>query len=191
MFHNGGEFARLYPGDTGPAWQFCAPRLEAGSPELAAIHAALAERAEALGYRLTNDPDLHLIVDGEIVRPASVAGYVHRFVIPAGSAAVWLASRSAIPAEAVAAERDIRRLGVPLERIGLHDADLSIEAWHSHAALCEGFHDDECSLRWTDGLGRVPEVLLRGFAADVMIAVHLAPSSLRYCLEPLASARAA
>ena len=69
---------------------------------------------------------------------------------------------------------------MPVERILLHDADLSIEAWHGHAALCEGFHDDEEALRWTDGLAQLPETLLRPFAGQVTVEVHLSPSELRY-----------
>jgi autotransporter-associated beta strand protein len=182
MFHNGDEFARLYPGDRCPAWQFCAPRLDKGSAELAAIRAALSSRTEALGYRLTDDPDLRLIVDGEIVRPATVVGCVSRFAIPAGSAAIALASRSTVPAEIEAAGRDIRRLGVPVERLLLHDGDLSIDAWHGHARLCEGFHEDEASHRWTDGLARLPESWLRSFPGGAMLEVHLIPSGLGYRL---------
>jgi hypothetical protein len=184
MFHNAGEFAALCPGDKRPAWEFCAPRLEAGSPELAAINAALLQRTDALGYRLTDDPDLHLIVDGEIVRPDSVGGGIHRFTIAAGSRGVWLASRSTVPAETAAATGDIRRLGVAVERIALHDAGLSIEAEHGHATLCEGFHEDEGSHRWTDGLARLPESWLRPFPGGATLEVHLSLTELGYRLPP-------
>jgi hypothetical protein len=50
IFHNAGEFAELYPDDFPVPWDFCAPRAEEGSAELAAIRAALSERAQALGY---------------------------------------------------------------------------------------------------------------------------------------------
>jgi len=184
MFHNAGEFAALCPGDKRPAWEFCAPRLEAGSPELAAINAALLQRTDALGYRLTDDPDLHLIVDGEIVRPDSFGGGIHRFTIAAGSRGVWLASRSTVPAETAAATGDIRRLGVAVERIALHDAGLSIEAEHGHATLCEGFHEDEGSHRWTDGLARLPESWLRPFPGGATLEVHLSLTELGYRLPP-------
>jgi hypothetical protein len=82
---------------------------------------------------LDTDPDLQLIVDGEIIRPAATTGSVYRFEIPPGGGAVWLASRTAVPAEVVAGSTDRRRLGIPVERILLRDADLSIEVWHSHA----------------------------------------------------------
>jgi hypothetical protein len=62
------------------------------------------------------------------VRPDSVNGWVYRFAIPAGSATASLASRSAVPAEVRASARDLRRLGVPVERLVLYDTDLRIEA---------------------------------------------------------------
>ena len=180
MFANGAGYALLHPEDDRPRWEFCASRVEAGSAELTAIRAALLERTEALGYRVTDDPDLHLIVDGEIVQPDSVGACLCRFAIPAGGRAVWLASRSAVPAETAAAGRDIRRLGVAVERLVLCDGDLSIEAWHGHPGMSDGFHEDEATHRWTDGLGRLSEALLRPFAGAFSLELHLAPSTLDY-----------
>jgi hypothetical protein len=184
MFHNAGEFAALYPGGRRPAWDFCAPRLEEASAELPAIRAALLQRAEALGHTLDSDPDLHLIVDGEIIRPDTAGASHYRFATPAGSRAMWLASRSAVPAEVEAAARDIRRLGVPVERIALSDGDLSIDVRHAHAGLSDGFHDDEDGHRWTDGLARLPENWLRLFPGRVRLDVHLISTGLRYPRPP-------
>jgi hypothetical protein len=191
MFRNGTEYARLYPDDDRPSWDFCAPRLEADAPELDAIRTALLERAEALGHELDFDPDLHLIVDGETIRPSSAAACLYRFEIPAGTEAAWLASRSAIPAQVGAGSRDRRQLGVPVERLALYGTDLSIEMWHGHDALGEGFHCDERSHRWTDGLGRLPEILLRPFAEGCTLEVHLIPAELRYRSPPPQQAAAA
>jgi hypothetical protein len=180
MFKNGAEYARLYPADQRPSWDFCATRLEADAPELTAIRTALLERAEALGHELDFDPDLHLIVDGEVVRPSSAAASLYRFEIPAGAGVAWLASRSTSPAEVQVGSLDRRRLGVPIERLLLYGADLSIEMWHGHAALGEGFHYDEKSHRWTDGLGLLPDILLRPFTEGRTLEVHLLPAELRY-----------
>jgi hypothetical protein len=191
MFRNAEEFARLYPGDTRPAWQFCAKRLEEESAELTAVRAALLARAEALGYRLTDDPDLHLIIDGEVVRAQAVAEEVYSFAIPAGSGAIWLASRSAVPAEVEAASRDRRRLGIPVNRIVLRDDDLRTEIGHARSSLRDGFHEDEKGQRWTDGMARLPDELLRPFTGEVTVELHLIKPGLRYPLEPLASATSA
>jgi hypothetical protein len=179
MFQNGSAFAALYPDDLPVRWEFCAPRMEPGAAELIAIRAALLGRAAALGHALTDDPDLHLIVDGR-----------YRFTIPGGSVAVWFASRSTVPAEIEAASRDIRQLGVAVEHIALRDVDLSIEVWHGHATLCEGFHGDEAAHRWTDGMARLPETWLHRFPGAFALDVHLAPRGLAYQLpaQPLAAA---
>jgi autotransporter passenger strand-loop-strand repeat protein len=182
MFQNGAEFARLYPGDTRPTWDFCAKRLEEASAELTAIRAALRERAGALGYRFTDDPDLHLLIAGEVVRGHAVEENFYSFTIPAGSGAIWLASRSAVPAEVEAASPDRRRLGVLVKRIVLRDDDLRTEIGCGHASLRQGFHENEGSQRWTDGMARLPDELLRPFAGDFTIEVHLIKPRLRYAL---------
>jgi Hint domain len=191
MFSNGAEYALLHPADERPTWEFCAPRLEWGSEALTAIRAALSERAELLGHVLDGDPELRLIVDGEEIQPDSVTARRYLFQIPAGSGAVWLASRSAVPAKTVADSRDLRRLGVPIEHIVLCDGDLAIEAWHGYGLLCEGFHQDEASHRWTDGRARLPNALLRPFAGPATLEVHLTPSDLGYRPAPPARGDAA
>ena len=107
---------------------------------------------------------------------------VYSFTVPAGSGAIWLASLSAVPQEAEPSSLDRRRLGVAVKRIVLREAELCTEIGHGHTSLREGFHDDESGHRWTDGLGRLPEELLRPFAGDVTVEVHLIKPSLRYPL---------
>ncbi|HVB15548.1 MAG TPA: NF038122 family metalloprotease [Stellaceae bacterium] len=190
MFHNGAEFAALYPDDRPPAWHFCVPRLEWGAAELTAIRAALLARAAAQGGVFASDPELHVISGDDIIRPQSVAGRVYRFPLPAGGAASWLVSRSTVPAETVAASGDIRRLGVPVERIMLSDGALSLAAAHDHPALCDGFHADEGTHRWTDGRARLPDTWLRPFAGGCVLEVQLSDSDLRYpaAARPVSSA---
>ncbi len=179
MFANGAAYAEIYPADERPHWSFCAERLERNSTKLTTIRTMLLQRAEALGYELESDPDLHLIVDGAIIRPHSISGMTYRFTVPA-STQVWLASRNAAPVEVDPHSCDIRRLGVPIERLTLCDKDLSIEAWHSHAGLHDGFHDDETSHRWTNGLARLPKVWLRSFEKEFTVEVHLVDNGLGY-----------
>ena len=47
IFHNAAEYVRRYPNDPGPSWQFCAPRIESGSPALVAIRTRLLARSGA------------------------------------------------------------------------------------------------------------------------------------------------
>ena len=99
IFHNAGEFAELYPDDLPAPWAFCAPRAEAGSAELAAIRAALAERANALGYGLSAAAHPRPIADGAIPKAQSVAEEIDRATTPAGACALAITSRSGVPAE--------------------------------------------------------------------------------------------
>jgi hypothetical protein len=189
MFANGRDYAALYPNDNRPKWQFCASRPERDAPEIAAIRAALLQRAGMLGCEATTDPALHLVVDGAVLRPHSVAGQVHQFAVPAGAKAVRLASRSAVPAETQPAGGDVRRLGVAVERIVLVDADLTVEVPHGHIGLCDGFHPAEATHRWTDGCGRLPQSLLRLFPAGFTLRLQRAETALAYPLSPPAQPR--
>jgi hypothetical protein len=184
MFQNAAEFGGLYPDDRRPAWEFCAPRIEPGSAGLHAIRRALLARAEALG-RVTHDPDLHLIADGEVIRAQSVAGLIWRFALPEGARALAIASRNMVPAETEAAAADGRALGVAVERIVLGGGGgRRVEIGHDCADLGAGFHADEGSHRWTDGRGSLPATLLGRLAGALSIEVHLAETVLRYRADP-------
>ena len=180
MFANGAEYDGLYPDDDRPQWQFCAPRLEWGSPQLVAIRAWMFDRSAALGHSTEISPDLHLVVDGEIIRPESTEDDAYRFQIPAGSRTACLVSRSIVPAQIDPRSRDTRRLGVALRCITFYDGDFTIEAWHGHALLRDGFHDNEDTHRWTDGRARLPEAWLQSFPSALAITVQLLPSELTY-----------
>jgi hypothetical protein len=183
MFENGVEYPELYPDDDRPTWDFCFPRLEWEDTRLTAIRVELMERAAELGHGLDLDPDLHLIVDGQAIAPNSVSCRRYSFTLPAGASAVSLASRSTAPAEIAASSRDVRELGVPVERISLSDGKMSLDIWHSHAALSDGFHSDEGTHRWTDGLAALPVAWLRPFAGEAILDVQLAPSAHAYRLR--------
>jgi hypothetical protein len=193
MFTNGAEYARLYPDDERPRWHFCAPRLEWGSAELIAIRSRIFDHACQLGHAAAGDFGLHLVSGGVVQPPMAVTANIYRFELDGASREVWIASHSFVPAEREAASRDIRRLGVPLERIILSDVGLSIEVSHSHSAFCDGFHADEESHRWTDGCARIPDVLLRPFNGPIFLEVRLATAqsdrqnplnTINACLRP-------
>lgn len=182
IFHNGAEFATRYP-DAAPAeWEPYAALLAEGVAALPAIRASLLTRAETLG-RVGRDPDLHLLVDGEILRASAVTDRVHRFAVPAGTRNVIVASRSVVPRDTEAELLDPRRLGVPFVRAVLERAGLRFEIGPDCAGLCDGFHADEGSHRWTDGHGRLPPQVLACFAADFSLELligHRTPLSARH-----------
>jgi autotransporter-associated beta strand protein len=179
-FHNAHEFAELYPDDARPSCRDCALRVKADMPMLGTIREKLFDRAELLGHQITEDPDLYLIADGEIVRPSAVEGDFYTFVLDRKPGQIWLASRSAIPAELELSSTDTRRLGTCIERIVLRDEYLRLDVSHAHPLLREGFHEDEGSRRWTDGMGLLPETLLYPFAGALTIEVRCLTARLRY-----------
>ena len=180
MFENGDEFAALYPDHEARPWEFCASRVELGSDELNGIRLALLNRAEALGYQLTEDPDLHLIADGEVIRAQTIAKSVYRFAIPAGTESIWLGSRSAIPAELTATSRDRRRLGVSIGEIRLHDEHISFAVDYAYPDFTEGFHEAGRGHRWTNGRARLPEALLKPFVGGFTLEMRIFRSPLGY-----------
>jgi hypothetical protein len=189
MFHNAAEFAALYPGDNPPAWRFCAPRVRPDGAKFARIRARLLARAERAG-RLTSDPDLHLVVDGETVRANSIANRrIYAFAIPTNPRAVAIVSRSAVPAETKPMSQDGRRLGVAVERIILSGHGFCVEFGPDSPALRDGFHQSEPGHRWTDGHAMLPVQLLRRFPDALCIELHIADSGLRYPMESLPSER--
>ena len=188
MFHNAREFARLYPGETPPRWEFCARRVEEGSPDLAAIRHGVLARVRMFD-RFTDDPDLRLVVDGTPIRPQLVANRrLYRFVVPTGGRSVVLASRSTVPVKIERLPADGRRLGVAVARIVLRGAGLSVEIGPDCPTLCNGFHDAEPGCRWTDGRGHLRAGLLASFGGDFVMEVHLAETEFVYGLETQAAA---
>jgi hypothetical protein len=189
-FQNAHEFAALYPDDARVSFGYRLPRLEAGMPQLSAIRARLFERAATLGYSTTADPDLQLVVDGDVIpaQPAEDGRYI--FNVDGQVEEVWLASRCGVPAELELLSTDRRRLGVCIDHLVLRDEHLRIEVSHSHRSLSEGFHEPEDGVRrWTNGMGRLPERLLRPFIAGFTVEVHCLPPMPRYCVEPPATVR--
>jgi hypothetical protein len=180
MFHNAAEFPALYPEALPNTGQFCAPRLEEGAATLTAIRERFLARAAALGHQTTDDPGLHLVVDGVAVEPLAIEGAVYRFALSQVPAAIHLASRSTVPAETDAAARDRRRLGVCLRRITLRDPDLTLDLLPHIPQLRDGFHEAEGAHRWTGGLAQLPASVLDLFTGPLDIEIATWPSQLRY-----------
>jgi hypothetical protein len=169
-FENGGGARHLHPDFALRVWatEACA-RLVVGGAELEAARSWLLARAEALGFTVTAEPALRLVVDGCTLAPRTDAG-VHRFRLPPGAGAAHLVSRSAVPAHLAAAGDDHRVLGVAVSRIVLDGRPMSL----THARLETGWHDVEGAnpaWRWTDGCANIP---LRG-ASVLEIEIALSP----------------
>lgn len=190
MFHNGVEFAALYPNDRPPAWEPYEALLERAKRGLPSVRAGLLARAERLG-RISRDPDLHLLVDGEIVRADAIDGGVHGFKVPAGAREIRIASRSVVPAETEIRSPDRRRVGVPVRRISLGGAGRRIAVGPGCDLLCTGFHADEGSHRWTDGDALLPPELLAAVPGDLtLVEVETVTTGLHYPVEVPTATRA-
>jgi hypothetical protein len=168
------------PPDERPAGPsaFCRPFYETG-PIVDSARARLADRAEALGWRLVEDPlaDLHLIVDGQVLHP-DVEGLTARFILPAAACDVRLVSTTFVPAHVEAGSGDDRRLGVCLAALSIDDGLTGIR----HIALddprlTQGLHQVESTdmtWRWTDGAATLPADLWDGCRGTFFLRVALA-----------------
>jgi autotransporter passenger strand-loop-strand repeat protein/T5SS/PEP-CTERM-associated repeat protein len=159
-FANGGGATMVHADFAIRVWEreSCARLVWAGA-ELEAARSYLLDRAHELGFTITRDPELHLVVGGQSLWPTAVADGVHRFTLPAGAGAVVIASRSAIPGEMSDVYEDGRRLGVMLARITFRQRGKPIGVALDTLPDDAGFHalevDDRWCWRWTDGHARV------------------------------------
>ena len=152
---NRGAFAtadaplHLHPDFARAIWSAagCAP-LQIGGPAVATARRRLRQRAPALGYFITRDPDVHLVAAGKTLLAHDRNDHTWRFDAPAGT--LRLCSRSAVPAE-IDDTGDTRRLGIAIGRIALNGQVIQLD----EPSLGAGFHPterhDRRAWRWTDG----------------------------------------
>ncbi|HEX3992928.1 MAG TPA: Hint domain-containing protein, partial [Acetobacteraceae bacterium] len=152
----------------------CAPVLT-GGPLVDEIWQRLLRRAGPRpNLPLTDDPDLHLLVDGTRVDAASRSEMLHLFRLAACPATVRIVSRTGAPQDFGLA-RDPRSLGVALRQIMITQGIRirTIEA--DDKALTNGFHEFEPdnNIRWTDGDAAAPATLFNGFAGPLELTLRL------------------
>jgi antigen 43 len=168
LFQNANEGWDLSPQDP------CAPVLT-GGPVVDAIWERLVERA---GPRrlppLTDDPDLHLIVDGVRVDAQERRASFHVFRLPSHPRSVIIASRAAAPGE-LGFARDPRVLGVALRRVEIRQGGKFALLDAADERLTAGFHDCEPleRLRWTDGYAELPAEAFARFDKGAEVMLHL------------------
>jgi autotransporter-associated beta strand protein len=158
-----------------PPKEPCAPILTGGGV-VDAIWRKLLDRAGPRpGLPLTDEPDLHLIVDGVRLDAAEVRGQARTFRLKAVPGEVRIVSRSAAPDE-LGLVRDPRVLGVALHRIALSQGWRLAVMEADDTRLVEGFHmfEPDGGLRWTDGDAALPEALFAGFTGACELVIHVA-----------------
>ena len=131
----------LHPDLTTRAWDeaACATLLLAG-PDVAAAHATLRTRAQDLGHRLTDDPAITLLADGQPLTPGDTV------TIPPGATKIELHSRSVVPSDLDPAANDRRRLGIALTSLRLDGQPIPLDS-----PALTGCHAPEPAWRWTNG----------------------------------------
>lgn len=153
---------------------FCRPFADHG-PVVDIVRSQLKARALALGWSLqeTTFADLHLEVDGEIVRPA-VAELTARFVLPADAKDVWLVSDTSVPFE-IGTGPDARPLGVCLGRLTIDDGlNERREIALDDPRLDVGFYGVEDGVqRWTAGRSHLPDALWDGCHGHFFLRLEL------------------
>ncbi|HUB15485.1 MAG TPA: Hint domain-containing protein [Acetobacteraceae bacterium] len=127
---------------------------------------------------LTDDPDLHLMVDGSRLQPRRTEGRDHIFHLPDAAACICIASRSAVPQE-MGFARDPRNLGVAVARITARQGSRLRIIEADHPMLDTGFHAFECDngFRWTAGDAVIPSAVLADFRGPVELVLSIASTT--------------
>jgi hypothetical protein len=155
----------------------CAPVLTGGAIVDQVWRQLLDRSGPRPGLVLTDDPDLHLVVDGRRMDAVRVDGANYMFCHPPGEPFrdVRIVSRAAAPDE-LGLARDPRVLGIAVRRVTVMAGARYRMIEAADDRLSEGFHgyEPELDFRWTDGSALLPADLFAGFdgAAEIVLQVE-------------------
>jgi hypothetical protein len=152
----------------------CAP-LHLQGPALAAVRARLLRRAEALGHRLTEDPDLRVFADGRETLVLQAGRRAWQAMLPAGARAVALRSRVFVPDWFTPQAADARRLGLAVTALRLGRRDVAAAAYGA------GWHAPEPGWHWTSDEA---QLALRPSRRPRVLSLAAASASARYWVPP-------
>jgi hypothetical protein len=162
MFHNLYEYEQLYPEHETQWQELCLPRIESrDDPRLAAIRAELAPLPETL---VTQDADLHLVVDGKRIDATKQDPKTWTFELPAAASSIRLVSNKTRPS-LVRASSDRRLLGVCVRGLSVSTGETTTAIAMAAGELTQGFYAAEQSgsgdtWRWTNGDAELPVGLI-------------------------------
>jgi hypothetical protein len=168
----------------------CAPVMT-GGPVVDSVWRRLLDRAGPRpGVPLTDDPDLHLLVDGIRLDARLVSDGVYVYSLRGTAKEVRLISRAAAPQE-LGLARDPRILGVAVRRIIVRQPTCSRIYRAREKFLTMGFHafEADADVRWSDGDALLPAEVFAGFVGAHEVSVHLGGTT-RY-IEAVCATQAA
>ncbi|HEY4172399.1 MAG TPA: Hint domain-containing protein, partial [Rhodopila sp.] len=147
-----------------------------GGPIVDAIWKRLLERAGPRDLPpMTDDPDLHLVVDGRRIDASQHHDTTLVFRLPVRPGHVRIVSHDVVPAE-LGLARDPRTLGVALQRIAVRQGVKFVITEATNEQLTEGFHgyESDANLRWTNGDAALPAEAFARFTGPLEIVLTLA-----------------
>ena len=160
-----------------------APVLTGGPVVDAAWHRLRQRAGPRPDMPLTEDADLHLVVDGKRMDAAWRDGDAHLFRLYHRPASVRIVSRAAEPAE-LGLARDPRSLGVAVRRVMVWQGWRLMLIEAADPSLTDGFHGYETDneFRWTNGDALLPMPAWITGACDIELRVG---GTTRYELIPV------
>ena len=153
----------------------CAPVLTGGELVDSIWRQLLDRSGPRANVPMTDDPDLHLMVDGRRLDATERAGDALIFAVANRSEAVRIVSRAAVPQE-LGLARDPRSLGVALRQVVVRKGTKFRLVEANDPRLEQGFHGFEADngFVWTNGDAALPTTLLAGFSGPVEIVLTVA-----------------
>jgi len=155
-----------------------------GGAEVDLIWRELLDRSGFVPPETTDDPDLHLVADGQRINAFALDGGhnqwqgTYRFRLERVPRELTVVSRSASPMQ-MGIGRDSRCVGVAVHAMRLRNADCTIEVGYDSCWLRDGFNNPEPQprYRWTTGEARAPGVWLALFKGWIELSITVVCTS--------------
>ena len=173
-FHNVESFHAQFPNHDAQTGSTCLPYINEGRhPELPRLRALLTPRLDP--SQLSENADMHLLVDGKQQVLGRINDYQWQALIPAGTRSVQLVSRTVRPSM-LGGSNDHRALGVRVHGLSVSDGSGGMRVIPlDHPALRSGFHGVERHRgqlwRWTDGNAAIPVTVLGDLVTPLVLTL--------------------